>query len=150
MKLYRFLASLIDIAILSGVFFTLLGILSFLDVYSVLIVSILEFIFIYYIFGVHDGLGKVLFGLENSNKNLTAKQRLIVYPPTLIFIYQSFISLLYPFLVLIFGNIGIILMAGLYVGVALVSFIILVFFILDIDFWNYKCNNKIINRRLKL
>lgn len=146
MKGYRFLAASIDIAVISAVYFTFVGLLSFLDVYSVVVASFVEFIFIYYLYGKNSGLGKVLFILNDSNSELSPIQSLTCYPPTFLYMAQMICSIFYPISVLVLETNGVFLVGSLYFGVGVLGVIMFICFAVGKDFWNDKFHNSIIKK----
>lgn len=144
MKLRRLFAAIIDILILSTLYFTLLGLLFNIGIYAPFIASCIQFPIMYYVCGKNKSPGKIIFMLEDTNSELNAYQRLKMYPVTLVFLLQMAINAVYPFFVLTLSYVGLILVLSMYLSLVLLILSMSLCLILNNDFWNIKFNNKVI------
>lgn len=144
MKFRRLFSAVLDLLIISTVYYTLLGLLFNIGLYAPFIASCIELPVIYYIFGVNRSPGKIIFMLHNSKDDLDTIQKLKMYPVTMLVLMQLIINATYPFFVFTLGYTGIMIIVSLYVGLLILLMICLICVFINKDFWNRRFNNKII------
>ncbi|MFV0255385.1 MAG: hypothetical protein ACK5G7_04585 [Erysipelotrichaceae bacterium] len=144
----RMISALIDVLVIVALYATILGMLPSLYFYGPFIASIISGAVIYYVFGKQNGIGRIVLLLEDSNNNLTALQKIWMYPPTMIFYLQTAIAAIYPFLMIKFGIIGLYLIMLMYISLIFIFFSYILLLVMNKDIWNMKKNNEIIRKNI--